>query len=200
MAETLKWLCRLPFADTDELISLSGMPARATVFNRLAVLRRRGLVMGFNHSVGERARTRRQLVSADGIGAYAAHLGIRSSDLVKQHPISREWLGLIADRIDNVAQVYRLASLIADTMDAGPVAVNLRRNDNFDAYIAPWPGRAIGVIIQGRGLLPASVNKRIRKLFSIMTAILRRRFWSYIPGRWTVSGYVAPTRSGQATP
>ena len=167
MAETLKWLCRLPFADAYELISisLSGVPAR-TVYDRLAVLRRRGLVMQFNHSVGERAWTRRQLVSADGIGAYAAHLGIRSSDLVKQHPISREWLGLIADRIDNVAQVYRLASLIADTMGDGPVAVNLRRNDNFDAYIAPWPGRAIGVIIQGRGLLPASVNQRVRDILN----------------------------------
>ena len=121
MAETLKWLCRLPFADTYELISisLSGVPAR-TVYDRLAVLRRRGLVMQFNHSVGERAWTRRQLVSADGIGAYAAHLGIRRSDLVKQHPISREWLGLIADRIDNVAQVYRLASLIADTIGDWP--------------------------------------------------------------------------------
>ncbi|MXY45108.1 MAG: hypothetical protein F4Y50_13820 [Dehalococcoidia bacterium] len=95
----------------------------------------------------------------------AAGIAALSDDVLRRHPVSRQWLRLLAERLDGVALVYELAAMIADAdPEEDPVRVEHCRSGPYDALITLSGDRTLGVVRQGAMLSSASLRYRIRTL------------------------------------
>jgi len=123
--QTIELLCHTPLATVDEMAALIRLPAN-TLRERLARLARRGLADSRPHRLqllGPRPQ-RRFFPTREGIVALAGGEGAGTERLMRLYPISRQWFRVLGERLDAVAALYRVASIIAalDASDA-PVVV-----------------------------------------------------------------------------
>ena len=163
LRETLELVCETPFASVEDLSRLKRLP-KSTLREQLAKLRGMGLVAAHPHRLamlGERP-VRRFVPTASAVAVLAdddrAH-----RELLRHHPVSRQWLRLLAERLDGVALIYELAALIADA-DRHPVRVEHCRRGPYDALFTLAAGRTFGVVRQGAALSAASLRYRIRTI------------------------------------
>ena len=163
--ETLEILCHTPLATVDELAAFIRLPAN-TLRERLARLAKRGLVESRPHRLqilGARPQ-RRFFPTRDGVVAAAGgDAGVKR--LMRLYPVSRQWFRVLAERLDAVAVLYRVASMIAqlDTSDA-PVVVEHCRSGPYDMRLRLPSGGSIGLVRQGPMLSNASLRYRIRTI------------------------------------
>ena len=101
--------------------------------------------------------------TSDGIVA-AAGGEARCERLLRLDPVSRRWFRVLAERLDSVALLYRVAAMIAE-MGAGeePVRIEHRPSGPYDMLLRTACG-SIGLARQGPMLSNASLRYRIRTI------------------------------------
>ncbi len=160
LSETLLLVCETPFASVEDLSRIKRVPA-STLRERLAKLRRLGLTEAHPHRLAMLSGRplRRYVPTPAGIAALG------DDDLLRRYPVSRQWLRLLAERLDGVALVYELAAMIADAdPEQDPVRVEHCRRGPYDALVTLSGGRTLGVVRQGPHLSAASLRYRIRTI------------------------------------
>ena len=164
-AETVEIVCHTPLATVDELAAFIRIPVN-TLRERLARLTKKGLVQSLPHRLpllGARPQ-RRFYPTREGINALAdGEAGVKR--LTRLYPVSRQWFRVLAERLDAVAVLYRVASLIAelDSSEA-PVGVEHCRSGPFDMRLRLPSGGSIGLVRQGPTLTSASLRYRVRTI------------------------------------
>ena len=160
--DALLQLCEAPLATVGELARLRRVPA-STLRDQLVKLSQRGLVDSRPHrldALGPRPH-HRYFPTAAGIRA----VGIDSSGLLPLYPVSKQWFKLLAERLDSVAVLYRVAALVAEVDPEGePVRVDHYRQGPYDALLTLSGGRSVGLLRQGPMLSAANLRFRLRTI------------------------------------
>ncbi len=164
-AQTLEILCHTPLATVDDLAAFIRIPAN-TLRERLARLAKKGLVDSRPHRLqllGSRPQ-RRFFPTREGIVAAAGgDAGI--ARLMRLYPVSRQWFRVLAERLEALAVLYRVAAMIADLREGdAPAPVEHCRSGPYDMRLWLLSGGSIGLVRQGPMLSNASLRYRIRTI------------------------------------
>ena len=153
LEKALLLLCATPLATVDELSRFGRVPA-STLRDRLKKLTERGLVDSVVHHLsllGSRPQRRYFPAEKGVIAGGMATEGERH--MLQTYPVSKQWFRLLAERLDAVAVLHRVAAMVADAdQHAGPVRFDHYRNGPYDMLITLSGGRTVGVIRQGPAL------------------------------------------------
>ena len=163
--ETLLLVCETPFASVEDLSRIKRVP-RSTLRERLAKLRRMGLAEAHPHRLAMLSdRPLRRYVSTAAAVSVLGYDAQARRELLRRYPVSRQWLRLLAERLDGVALVYELAAMIADAdPEEDPVRVEHCRSGPYDAFVTLSGDRTLGVVRQGAMLSSASLRYRMRTI------------------------------------
>ena len=165
LEEALLLVCAAPLATVEELSRFGRVPA-TTLRDRLNKLTERGLADSVPHHLsvlGTRPQ-RRYFPTEKGViaGAMATE---GESHMLRAYPVSKQWFRLLAERLDAVAVLYRVAAMVADADPHGdPVHVDHYRNGPYDMLITLSGGRTIGLIRQGPALPTSRLRYRLRSI------------------------------------
>ena len=79
--------------------------------------------------------------------------------------MSKQWFRLLAERLDAVAVLYRVAAMVADAdPHSDPVRVDHYRQGPYDMLLTLSGGRTIGLIRQGPALPTSRLRYRLRSI------------------------------------
>ncbi len=165
LEEALLLVCATPLATVDELSRFGRVPA-STLRDRLRKLTERGLVDSVPHHLsilGTRPQ-RRYFPTEKGViaGAMATE---GEAHMLRAYPVSRQWFRLLAERLDAVAVLYRVAAMVADADPHNDsVRVDHYRNGPYDMLITLSGGRTIGLLRQGPSLPTSRLRYRLRSI------------------------------------
>ncbi len=165
LEEALLLLCATPLATVENLSRFGRIPA-STLRDRLKKLTDRGLVDSVAHHLsvlGERPQ-RRYFPTEKGVIAGAmATKGERY--MLRAYPVSKQWFRLLAERLDAVAVLYRVAAMCVEAdPHSNPVRVDHYRNGPYDMLLTLSGGRSIGLIRQGPALPTSRLRYRLRSI------------------------------------
>ena len=165
LEEALLLLCAAPFTTVDELSRLARVPA-STLRERLKMLIERGLVDSVPHhlsALGTRPQ-RRYFPTEKGVTAGGMATKGREH-MLRAYPVSKQWFRLLAERLDAVAVLYRVAAMVADAdPQDDPVRVDHYRHGPYDMLITLSGGRSLGLIRQGPALPTSRLRYRLRSI------------------------------------
>lgn len=165
LEDALLLLCATPLASVDELARLGRVPA-STLRERLDKLAKRGLVDSVSHhlsALGSRPQ-RRYFPTEQGVTAAGAATRGRQH-MLTAYPVSKQWFRLLAERLDAIAVLYRVAAMVADAAPGQePIRVDHHRHGPYDLLITLSGGRTVGVIRQGPMLPGANLRYRLRSI------------------------------------
>ena len=165
LEDTLLLLCATPLTTVEELSRFGRVPP-STMKERLGKLAKRGLVDSVPHHLsvlGSRPQ-RRHFPTERGIvaGGMIEH---GTEYFLSEYPVSRQWLRLLAERLDGVAVLHRVAAMVADAdPHKDPVRVDHHRNGPYDTLITLSGGRTLGVVRQGPALPTSNLRYRLRSV------------------------------------
>ena len=159
------WCAPRPLATVGELARF-GRVSASTLRDRLGKLVNKGLVDSVAHRLGVLGPhpQRRYFPTEQGIvaGGRVEH---GTERFLSEYPVSKEWFRLLADRLDAVAALYRVAALVADAdPHQQPVRVDHYRQGPYDMLITLSGGRSVGILRQGATLPSANLRYRLRSL------------------------------------
>ena len=165
LEETLLLLCSTPLSTVEELFRFGRVPT-STLRDRLKKLIERGLVDSVPHHLsvlGTRPQ-RRYFLTEKGVTAGGAATKGRKHMLLT-YPVSKQWFRLLAERLDAVAVLYRVATLVAnaDPRDDS-VRVDHYRHGPYDMLLTLSGGRSIGMIRQRPALPTSRLRYRLRSI------------------------------------
>ena len=160
-ADLLRRLARFPFTDRLDLVYLSGW-SRGSVYEGIDRLRAAGLVSSVPHATPLLPPTRRFHVTAAGLNVLARLNGTSVDDLLRSHHVSDRWVRTLMERLDAVAMIYRLASVISSI--AFPIRLRWYRALALDAAISLPSGKSVGIVRQGVTSGRTGFAKRIWRL------------------------------------
>ena len=165
LEEALLLLCAAPLTTVDELSRL-GRVLASTLRERLEKLVKRGLVDSVPHHLsilGTRPQ-RRYFPTEKGIIAGGVATKGRAH-MLHVYPVSKQWFRLLAERLDAIAVLYRVAAMVADADTHNePVRVDHYRRGPYDMLLTLYGGRSIGLIRQGQVLSTANLRYRLRSI------------------------------------
>ena len=165
LEDTLLLLCAAPLATVDELSRFGRIPA-STLRDRLKKLVQMGMADSVSHSLtilGPHPHLR-YFPTEKGIHA-GAMVEWGTKTFLREYPVSKQWFRLLADRLDAVAALYRVAALVADADSQGkPVRVDHYRQGPYDMLITLSGSRSVGLLRQGPTLPSANLRYRLRTL------------------------------------
>ena len=163
LEEALLLLCATPLATVEELYRFGRVPA-STLRDRLKKLTERGLVDSVAHHLsvlGSRPQ-RRYFPTEKGVTAAGAATKGREH-MLRSFPVSKQWFRLLAERLDAVAVLHRVAAMCADAdPHEKPGRVDHYRNGPYDTLLTLSGGRTIGLIRQGPALPTSRLRYRLR--------------------------------------
>ena len=165
LEEALLLLCATPLATVDELTRFGRVPA-STLRDRLEKLSKRCLVdsMAYHLSVLGARPQRRYFPTEKGVTAGGAATKGRAH-MLRAYPVSKQWFRLLAERLDAVAVLYRVAALVADSDPHNdPVRVDHYRQGPYDMLLTLSGGRSIGLLRQGPVLPTSNLRYRLRSI------------------------------------
>ena len=165
LEEALLLLCATPLATVDELSRFGRIPT-STLRDRLTKLAERGLAGSVPHllSVLGTRPQRRYFPTEKGVTAAGAATKGRNH-MLRAYPVSKQWLRLLAERLDAVAVLHRVAAMIADAdPHDDPVRVDHYRNGPYDMLLTLSGGRTVGLIRQGPALPTSRLRYRLRSI------------------------------------
>ncbi len=171
LEDALLLLCAAPLATVDELARFGRVPA-STLRERLDKLAKRGLVDAVSHHLGALgSRPQRRYFPTDkGVAAAGAATQGRQH-MLTAYPLSRQWFRLLAERLDAVAVLYRVAAKIADAdPKQDDVRVDHYRHGPYDLLVTLSGGLTIGVIRQGPMLPTSNLRYRLRSIEHLPTS------------------------------
>ncbi len=163
LEDSLRLLCAAPLATVDELSRFGRVPA-STLRDRLKKLAVRGLADSVSHhlSVLGPHPKRRYFPTERGIVA-GGRIEHGAEYFLTEYPVSKQWFRLLAERLDAVAVLYRVAATIADAdPHRKPVRVDHYRQGPYDMLLTLSGGRSIGIIRQGATLPTSKLRYRLR--------------------------------------
>ena len=165
LEEALLLLCATPLTTVEELSRFGRIPA-STLRDRLKRLTERGLVDSVPHHLsvlGTRPQ-RRYFPTEKGVTAGGAATE-GWAHLLRAFPVSKQWLRLLAERLDAVAVLHRVAAMVADAdSHQKPVRVDHYRQGPYDMLLTLSGGRSIGLIRQGPALPTSNLRYRLRSI------------------------------------
>ena len=165
LEEALLLVCAAPLATVEELARFGRIPA-STLRDRLNKLTDRGLADSVAHQLsvlGTRPQRRYFPTEKGVIAAAMATEGERH--MLRAYPVSKQWFRLLAERLDAVAVLYRVAAMVADADPNGdPVRVDHYRNGPYDMLVTLSGGRTIGLLRQGPSLPTSRLRYRLRSI------------------------------------
>ena len=165
LEDTLLLLCAAPLATVDELSRFGRIPA-STLRDRLKKLAKMGMADSVSHSLtilGPHPHLR-YFPTEKGIHA-GARVEYGTKTFLREYPVSKQWFRLLAERLDAVAALYRVAALVADADSQGkPVRVDHYRQGPYDMLLTLSGGRSVGLLRQGPTLPSANLRYRLRTL------------------------------------
>ena len=165
LEEALLMLCATPLATVEDLSRFGRVPT-STLRDRLKKLSERGLVDSVPHHLsvlGSRPQ-RRYFPTEKGViaGAMATE---GESHMLRAYPVSKQWFRLLAERLDAVAVLHRVAAMAADAdPHDDPVRVDHYRNGPYDMLVTLSGGRTIGLLRQGATLPTSRLRYRLRSI------------------------------------
>ncbi len=165
LEDTLRLLCTAPLATVDELSRFGRVPV-TTLRDQLKKLTERGLVDSVSHHLGSLGPhpKRRYFPSEQGIVA-GGRIEHGTEYFLSEYPVSKQWLRLLAERLDAVAVLYRVAAMISDAdPHRKPVRVDDYRQGPYDMLVTLSGGRSIGLIRQGATLPTSKLRYRLRSV------------------------------------
>ena len=158
LKDTLMLRCATPLATVEELSCLSRVPD-STLRDRLARLA--GSISHRLSMLGLHPR-RRYFPTEKGIGAAGAATESQEH-VLELYPVSRQWMRLLAERLEAVVVLYHVAAMIAEADPSGdPVRVDHYRHGPYDLLITLSGDRSIGLIRHGPALPTANLRYRLR--------------------------------------
>ncbi len=165
LEEALLLLCAAPLTTVDELSRLGRVPA-STLRERLEKLVKRGLVDSVPHHLsilGTRPQRRYFPTEKGIIAGGAATKG--QAHMLHAYPVSKQWFRLLAERLDAVAVLYRIAAMVADSDPHNdPMRVDHYRRGPYDMLFTLSGGRSVGLLRQGPMLSTANLRYRLRSI------------------------------------
>ena len=171
LEEALLLLCAAPLTTVDELSRISRVPA-STLRERLEKLAKRGLADSVAHHLsvlGTRPQHRYFPTEKGVVAGGAATKG--RAHMLRAYPVSKQWFRLLAERMDAIAVLYRVAAMIADAdPHSDPVRVDHYRRGPYDMLLILSGGRSIGLIRQGPALSTANLRYRLRSIERLSSA------------------------------
>jgi len=165
LEDALLLLCAAPLATVDELARFGRVPT-STLRERLDKLAKRGLVDTVSHHLGLLgSRPQRRYFPTDkGVTAAGAATQGRQH-MLTTYPLSKQWFRLLAERLDAVAVLYRVAAMIADAdPKQDEVRVDHHRHGPYDLLVTLTGGLTVGVIRQGPMLPTSNLRYRLRSI------------------------------------
>ena len=165
LEEALLLLCAAPLTTVDELSRLGRVPA-STLRERLEKLVKRRLVDSVPHHLsilGTRPQRRYFPTEKGVIAGGAATKG--QSHMLHAYPVSKQWVRLLAERLDAVAVLYGIAAMVADSDPHNdPMRVDHYRRGPYDMLFTLSGGRSVGLLRQGPMLSTANLRYRLRSI------------------------------------
>ena len=149
----------------DELSRLGRVPA-STLRERLEKLAKRGLADSVPHHLSMLgARPQRRYFPTEK-GVVAGGVATKGqAHMLRAYPVSKQWFRLLAERLDAIAVLYRIAAMVADAdTHSDPVRVDHYRRGPYDMLLTLSGGRSIGLIRQGSTLSTANLRYRLRSI------------------------------------
>ena len=159
--ELVRLLAEMPFLDRQEMSAVSGRSS-ASVHETINRLERDGMVSSFSHGSETISSTARYCLTEAGLHALADRWCMAPDRLVREYPVSAQWMRILLERIDSVAVIYRLASTISAVVR--PLGVTWYRSMPVDAAIRLPDARTIAVVRQGPTGGRTSFFKRLWRL------------------------------------
>ncbi|MYC38949.1 MAG: helix-turn-helix domain-containing protein [Chloroflexi bacterium] len=164
--ELLAVLAEMPFLDRLELAAVTGW-SRGAVYRAVDRLEREGCLVSLAHATAVIARTRRYHLTAEGLRRLAK---VEESgppeqaveELLRLHPVSRQWQRLLLERLDGVAVICRLAATVSN-LDH-PIGFRWYRADPLDAALTLPGGRTLGILREGHTTDRTGFAKRVWRL------------------------------------
>ena len=159
--ELLAALAEMPFLDRLELAAVTGW-SRGAVYRGVGRLERDGFVHSVPHATAVIARTRRYQLTAEGVRRLAGDGADAVDGLLRDRPVSRQWVRVLLERLDGLAAIYRLAAAIANA--AHPISFRWYRAAPLDAAMTLPGGRTLGILRQGHTADRTAFAKRVWRL------------------------------------
>ena len=165
LEDTLLLLCATPLAAVEEMARFGRVPA-STLRDRLGKLAERGLVDSLLHRLGvlgphphRRYFPTEKSITAGGSVEHG------TERFLSEYPVSRQWFWLLADRLDAIAVLYRVAALVVDAdPHHKPMRVDHYRQGPYDVLLTLSGGRSLGLIRQGSMLPTSNLRYRLRSV------------------------------------
>ena len=160
--EMLRRLSWTPLLDRLEMVCVSGW-SRTAVYEAIRRLEDGGFVASIPHAADLTPPTRRYFLTPNGLLRLAVEEKATVDSLLRSRPVSAEWRRILLERLDAIAVIYRLASVIANA-DDHPVRLRLYRARPLDAAVMLPGGRTIGIVRQGSAADRTAFSKRLWRL------------------------------------
>ena len=160
-AELLRALALMPFLDRLEMVAVTGW-SRGPVYEAAAKLESEGFCASALHATDILPPARRFHLTAAGLRRLADEEGVSPDELVRSRPVSAQWRRNLMERLDALAAVYHVASIVSNV--EYPIDFRWYRAMPMDAAMTLPDGRTIGVVRQGLTADRSGFAKRIWRM------------------------------------
>ena len=160
-ADLLRALSRMPFLDRMEMVAVCGW-SRAAVYEAVQKLEDGGFCASVLHSADPFSQARRFHLTAAGLRRLADEDGMSLDELVRTRPVSSQWRRGLMERLDALAAIYPLASLLSNV--AFPIRFRWYCYVRLDAAVTLPDGKTVGIVRQGLTADRSGFAKRLWRL------------------------------------
>ena len=160
-ADLLRILASMPFLDRQEMVAVSGW-SRAAVYEAVEKLEAAGSCASVLHSADPFPPARRFHLTAAGLSRLADEEDRPLEALLRDRPVSAQWRRNLMERLDALAVIYRMASLLSGV--AYPIRFHWYRASPLDAAVTLPDGKTVGIVRQGLTADRSGFAKRLWRL------------------------------------
>ena len=159
--ELLRVLASMPFLDRREMVAVSGW-SRGAVYEAVESLESGGFCDSVLHAADPLPPARRFHLTAAGLRRLAAEERLSLDELVRAHPLSAQWRRSLMERLDALAAIYHLTSVLSGV--AYPIRFCWYRAMPLDAAMTLPDGKTVGIVRQGLTADRSGFAKRLWRL------------------------------------
>ena len=160
-ADLLRILASMPFLDRQEMVAVSGW-SRAAVYEAVEKLEAAGSCASVLHSADPFPPARRFHLTAAGLSRLSDEEDRPLEALLRSRPVSAQWRRNLMERLDALAVIYRMASLLSGV--AYPIRFHWYRASPLDAAATLPDGKTVGIVRQGLTADRSGFAKRLWRL------------------------------------
>ncbi len=159
--DLLRALASMPFLDRQEMVAVSGW-SRAAVYEAVQRLETGGFCASVLHAADPLPQARRFHLTAAGLSRLADEEDRPLEGLLRDHPLSAQWRRSLMERLDALAAIYHLASVLSGI--AYPIRFRWYRAMPLDAAMMLPDGKTVGIVRQGLTADRSGFAKRLWRL------------------------------------